>query len=308
MKKNASLIALTVVLWLGILGPTVMAQEDAAPEAQQEEAGEAVKKKTLWDLIQTGGWAMWPLGACSFLLVGMIVVNIRVVSKRNMIPPAILGQMRTAANNRDLQTVWNLANSSQSLLTTSLAAGLRHLDPDDPAGSKTKVEDAISEAVGRQESQAGFWINFLSLISAVAPMIGLLGTVSGMIGAFQKIGAGGMGKPELLASNIGEALITTATGLTIAIPAMFAFFMFRNMLNRIMVEAEDQFSMILDSLTGTGLAAAMAQAQPQAAVPPPHPPQGYPQSVYPQQAPVQGTPPPQPMPPGPQPPPQGPPA
>jgi len=62
-----------------------------------------------------------------------------------------------------------------------------------------------------------------------------------------------MGKPELLAGNIGEALITTAAGLIIAIPAMFFYFLFRNMLNRILQQAEEQYSVLLDDLTGTGL-------------------------------------------------------
>ncbi len=114
------------------------------------------------------------------------------------------------------------------------------------------MEGAIAEAVGREEAQVGFWINFLSLFTGISPMIGLLGTVSGMIGAFQKIGIGGMGKPELLAGNIGEALITTATGLIIAIPAMFAYFIFRNNLSRIVRDAESEYSVIIDSLTGTG--------------------------------------------------------
>ena len=68
----------------------------------------------------------------------------------------------------------------------------------------------------------------LSVIGATAPMIGLLGTVSGMIKAFQTIGTQGMGKPEVLAGNIGEALVTTATGLIIAIPAMLFYYSFRN--------------------------------------------------------------------------------
>ena len=126
------------------------------------------------------------------------------------------------------------------------------------------MENAIAEAVGREEAQVGFWINFLSLITGVAPMIGLLGTVSGMIGAFQKIGMGGMGKPELLASNIGEALITTATGLCIAIPAMFAYFIFRNNLSRIVREAEGEYSAILDALTGSADIFAQPSQEPSA--------------------------------------------
>jgi biopolymer transport protein ExbB len=66
-------------------------------------------------------------------------------------------------------------------------------------------------------------------------MIGLLGTVSGMISAFQTIGRGGMGRPELLAGDIGEALITTATGLVIGIPAMIAYFVIKNRLNNAMI-------------------------------------------------------------------------
>jgi biopolymer transport protein ExbB len=113
------------------------------------------------------------------------------------------------------------------------------------------MEGAIAEAVGREEAQVSFWINFLSLFASISPMIGLLGTVSGMIGAFQKIGTGGMGKPELLAGNIGEALITTATGLIIAVPAIFAFFIFRNNLSRIVRDAESEYSAIIDALTGS---------------------------------------------------------
>ena len=82
-------------------------------------------------------------------------------------------------------------------------------------------------------------------------MVGLLGTVSGMIGAFGKIGSGGMGKPELLAEYIKEALFTTAAGLMIAIPAIFAFFIFRNNLSRIIRDAEAAYSELVDALTGS---------------------------------------------------------
>jgi biopolymer transport protein ExbB len=81
-------------------------------------------------------------------------------------------------------------------------------------------------------------------------MWGLLGTVSGMIGAFSKIGQGGMGKPEMLAKNIGEALVCTASGLMIAITAMGFYFLFRNILNAVMKESEGHFTEILDGVTG----------------------------------------------------------
>jgi biopolymer transport protein ExbB len=83
-------------------------------------------------------------------------------------------------------------------------------------------------------------------------MWGLLGTVSGMIGAFSKIGAGGMGKPEMLAKNIGEALVCTASGLMVAITAMGFYFFFRNTLNAVMKDSEGYFTQILDGMMGMG--------------------------------------------------------
>lgn len=261
MKKILALLVLASLL----LPLAAVAQEapPPAPPADAAAAAEPVAQKTsLWDLIKTGGWAMWPLGLCSVGLVTMVVLNIRLVSRKNLLPLGVVVPIRAAAEQRDVGQMYSLARSAPSLFTNGLLPGLRKLDPDDPAASKSDMESAIAEAVSREEAQVGFWINFLSLITGVAPMIGLLGTVSGMIGAFQKIGMGGMGKPELLAGNIGEALITTATGLTIAIPAMFAYFLFRNNLSRIVRDAEGEYSAILDALTGSGNLFAEAETTP----------------------------------------------
>ena len=232
--------------------PLLALAQDPPPPNPPEAAEEApVKKQSLWNIIETGGWAMWPLGLCSVGLITMVILNIRMVSRRNLLPQAVVLQAQDVARRREVGQLYSLTQSRPCLFTNGLAPGLRKINPEDPAASKQDMENAIAEAVGREEAQVGFWINFLSLITGVAPMIGLLGTVSGMIGAFQKIGMGGMGKPEQLASNIGEALITTATGLCIAIPAMFAYFIFRNNLSRIIREAEGVYSGIIDSLTGT---------------------------------------------------------
>lgn len=239
-----------LALTFGLLAaPAAFAQDAAAGD----NAAAATQTKSLWDMIAAGGWAMYPLGMLSFAMITMAAVNFQKINLKKIMPPEILGQIKAAADQQDAQKVYDLAASTPTLFTNALAAGLRKFRPDDPEGSKRNVEDGIAEAVSREESQLGFWINFLSLITAVAPMTGLLGTVSGMIGAFQKIGAGGMGKPELLAGDIGQALITTATGLIIAIPSMFFYFMFRNSLNRIIQKAEGEYSDILDSLTGTGM-------------------------------------------------------
>jgi biopolymer transport protein ExbB len=239
-------LAAALVVGVGVLA--AWAQE-AAPAVAAAAAPLAPKKKTLLDVYLIGGWAMHPLLLCSLGVVGITVLLLRIMNRNTLMPPLTVASIKEASRNGDVEKVAELATATTCLFTTSLASGLRQYDGNDPAGSKNKMEAAIAETMGRQESQYTFWLNFLSLITAVAPMFGLLGTVSGMIGAFDKIGMGGMGKPELLAANIGEAMITTAAGLLVAIPAMFAYFLLRNFLNKLLVEAEDHLTVVLEDLT-----------------------------------------------------------
>ena len=267
MKRYWLVLAMAIMVGLSLgaaAQTTVTAGATTAPTLRQES------RTTLWDMIKSGGWAMYPLGTCSVVVVWLVIVNFQRVSAKKMIPDVVVAQIKSAASTGDLQQVWNLSTSTDTFFTRTLAAGLRQIHPEDPVGSRPKVEAAISETAGREESRYGFFVNFLALLTSMSPMWGLLGTVSGMIGAFSKIGSGGMGKPEILAKNIGEALICTATGLLIAITAMGFYFFFRNTLNSVMKESEGHFSEILDHLTGSGgafapqAAPAEAQAQPKA--------------------------------------------
>jgi len=238
-------IHLVLMIGLMAVAGAAMAQEAAPAEA----AAPAPKRKTLLDFYKIGGWAMHPLLLCSISVVGVTVFTIRSMNRKSLMPPAAVEGARAAAREGDLQRLAEVAGSADSMFTTALASGLRLFNPDDPEGSKSRVEEAIAETMGRQEAKHAFWLNFLSLITAVAPMFGLLGTVSGMIGAFDKIGMGGMGKPELLAANIGEAMITTAAGLLVAIPAMFAYFLLRNFLNKLLTETEDHLTYVVTEIT-----------------------------------------------------------
>jgi len=225
---------------------------------------------TLIHLIKSGGWAMWPLGACSFATVSLILLNFQRVNRGKMVPPTLLAQIKSVAVAGDVQQVWNTATSTDTFYTRGLVAGLRQYRSEDPLGSRKKMEEAISETVGREETRYAFFVNFLALLTTMSPMWGLLGTVSGMIGAFSKIGGGGMGKPEMLAKNISEALVCTASGLLIAICAMGFYFLFRNILNTVVKDAESGYSETLDALMGQGNATfgepAAAEAQTPAGV------------------------------------------
>jgi biopolymer transport protein ExbB len=111
-----------------------------------------------------------------------------------------------------------------------------------------KVKESVEEASVEQMTQLMKPIDYLSIIGAIAPMLGLLGTVSGMIKAFHTMGSQGMGKPEILAANIGEALMTTATGLVIAIPAMLFFFYFKKGFNKTLATLGRNLGFLFDAL------------------------------------------------------------
>ena len=247
MKKTLAILVLAALLLpLG----TAIAQDP--PPADAAAPAPAGQKQSLWQrYIVPLGWCGYPLALCSIGVVTMIILNVRMVTRKNLMPVGVVVPLRAAAEQRDVGQMYSLARAAPNLFTNGLIPGLRKINPEDPAASKPNMEGAIAEAVGREEAQVSFWINFLSLFASISPMIGLLGTVSGMIGAFGKIGMGGMGRPEQLAENIKEALFTTAAGLMIAVPAIFAFFIFRNNLSRIIRDAEGEYSFLLDALTGT---------------------------------------------------------
>ena len=257
-RRNLIVLCGVALLMMSSVYFSILAQAPApaaaAPTAGAPATTEAPLKVeqtvTLWSLIKSGGWAMYPLGTCSIAVVWLTVLNFMRVNKKKLLPLELVGQIKAAAAQRDLPQMLSLAQSSDSLFTKALAAGLVQIQPDNPEASRHKVEQVIGEVAGREESRYGFYVNFLSLLTSMSPMWGLIGTVSGMIGAFSKIGQGGMGKPEMLAKNIGEALVCTATGLIIAITAMLFYFVFRNILNTVMKESEGQFTEILDNLIG----------------------------------------------------------
>jgi hypothetical protein len=119
-------------------------------------------KITLWYLIKSGGWAMWPLGACSVTLVTLIILNFQRVSLRRMLPPATVAQIKVAAQSGDVQQLWNLTTAADSFFSKVLAAGLKQIQPADPLGSRPKMEAAIAETAGREEAKYAFFVNLYS--------------------------------------------------------------------------------------------------------------------------------------------------
>ena len=182
---------------------------------------------SLGDLLQQGGWAMYPLGLFSLAMFYFIIRNLFMLRERNLLRPDLKDEIESLMRNCDVAGVRSLCAANDSLITAVLDAGMERISEEHTFDS-VHVMEAIEEMGNEQLVTFMKPINYLSIIGGTAPMLGLLGTVSGMIKAFSIISQGGMGDPGKLAGSIGEALVTTATGLVIAIPAMIAYFIFKN--------------------------------------------------------------------------------
>ena len=196
-------------------------------QGQAVGPGEAqATTKSLLDYWRVGGFAMYPIGLCSVAVVGLSIYCAILYKTSKMTQPQLVPIIGESLEALDIEKAKSICSSAPGVLTNVLAAGLSRIKPDTEI-SVEEVEKAMDEASVEEVSAGMKPLGYLSIVTQVAPMFGLLGTVTGMIGAFDKIGMGQMGSPEKLADNIGEAMITTAAGLIVAIPAMFAYFGFK---------------------------------------------------------------------------------
>lgn len=220
MKKTATTqIAIGVALLFGAIA--VMAQGAAG-----NAAAPAASAKSLIDYWNGGGICMYPIGLCSVAAVGLAIYCFILYKSSRMTQPDLIAPLSQALERLDLNAARGICNANPGILTNVLSAGLRRLRPGDEVDIPA-VEKAMEEASQEEVASGMKPLGYLSVVTQVAPMFGLLGTVTGMIGAFNKIGLGKMGDPEKLADDIGVAMITTAAGLIVAIPAMFAYFGFK---------------------------------------------------------------------------------
>ncbi len=168
---------------------------------------------------------MWPLGLFSVAGVGLAIYNGLTIRPQPFLRTDLTDPLAEAMNSLDIERAQQLCADNPAPVTNIVAAGLSRID--EGHIEMTVVDKAIDEASAAELSGPFVLINYLSVIGAVAPMVGLLGTVSGMVKAFRAISDVGMGDPSVLATNISEALVTTASGLVVAIPSLIAYFYFK---------------------------------------------------------------------------------
>lgn len=232
----------------------------AQSEAPVEEP--VTSSNSLLTKVKQGGWAMYPLGILSMSAFALTVYNFIALRKKDFFDDEVARQVGDKLNTLDIEGANALCEEQPSPLTRIVNHGL-----DSVKGGHIDTElfrQRLEAGSSKELAKPFVVINYLSIIASIAPMVGLLGTVSGMVKAFDSIATVGMGQPEVLAGNISEALITTASGMLVGIPAMFFFFYFKNQYGNLVAD----MTMYLDDMHGDlvhGTRATTANTPPPAA-------------------------------------------
>jgi len=188
-------------------------------------------------ILHSGGMVIFVwicLLATSVIMMTLIIQLAISMQKKKLAPPPLVDSLRQLIGSGNYQEAWETCNANRNYLANVLKSGLSRI-----GRGKEAVESGLAEHGMREATLLRTKNSYLSVIGVVSPMIGLLGTVIGMMGAFSVLGASGMGNPKELAGKISEVLLATASGLFIAIPAFVAYYIFRNMSQASIVHADD---------------------------------------------------------------------
>jgi biopolymer transport protein ExbB len=199
----------------------------------------------VFELIKAGGWVMWPLILCSIAALAIIGERLWSLQKKNVIPPELLNQVQQWLDRKEIDDSRLTLLRESSPLGRVLAAGVVNR-LHDHAVLKEAIEDAGRHVVPELER----YLNALGTIAAIAPFLGLLGTVLGMIQMFAGIGSHGLGDPSIVAGGISQALVATATGLAVAIPSLMAYRYLRGRVDGLLIEMEQEALQFVEILRG----------------------------------------------------------
>lgn len=221
----------------------------SAPAAFPAEAETPPKDKTLLDVFNTGGPLMYPLLLCSMGTLAVAVYCFLNITGKKMMPRPQVEAVGQFMQKRDAAAAYQLCQSQPNVFANTMSAALLKVDFSRDLANKISMDQAAAEALSNEETKLNLWVNYLNVFATIGPMLGLLGTVTGMIASFDMLAAG-KSEPADLAGGIGEAMITTAAGLIVGIPAMFCFFYFRNLLAIHVAEIQKRVTFMLDVLSG----------------------------------------------------------
>ena len=221
--------------------PAAEAPAPAAPAANNTSSAPQQESFLMW-MIRASGIFGAILLVLSIVMMALIMTNVLQVKRSVFIPDDFVAEFQAKLHAKDYKGAYELSKADDSLVARILAVGMSRLD----RGYASAVE-GMQELGEEENMNYEHRLSYLALIASIAPMIGLMGTVYGMILSFQKISTATVApKPSELADGISTALFTTLEGLAVAIPAMVAYSLLRNRVARYMLEV----GMVSEGLMG----------------------------------------------------------
>ena len=197
----------------------------------------------MFEMVKAGGWLMFPIIACSIIAFGIILERFWTLQNKKVIPKHLVATIWHWVKEGQLESSKIEEISKQSALGRILASGLnnRHLQ-------RERIKESIEETGRQVVHELERFLNTLGTIAAISPLLGLLGTVIGMIKVFNAIINSGVGNAAPLAGGISQALITTAAGLSVAIVALMFHRYFHGRVDELVVKMEEEAIKMVDVL------------------------------------------------------------
>jgi biopolymer transport protein ExbB len=197
----------------------------------------------MWELVKAGGYVMWPIILCSIAAAAIIVERLWTLQESRVIPKELTRKVLQWIEKRELNDKMIAALEQNSPLGKVIAVGL---------ANRNRTRDILVERVtdtGRHVvHELERFLGMLGTIASIAPLLGLLGTVTGIIRAFNALTVQGSGDPRILSGGIAEALITTAAGLVVAIPALVGYRYLRGRVEGLVVQMEKEAMTLVELL------------------------------------------------------------
>jgi len=197
----------------------------------------------MWEIVRAGGPFMWPIILCSVIAAAIVLERLWTLQQRRVVPADLARRIWALVEAGQVNEKVITALQGNSPLGKLLAVGL---------ANRNRPRDVLMERLEDEGRHIAHdldrFLNTLGSIAGVAPLLGLLGTVTGIIKAFNAIYTGGLGDPRALSGGISEALITTAAGLCVAIPSYIAYRYLRGRVESIVVQMERDVLRFADAL------------------------------------------------------------
>lgn len=199
----------------------------------------------MWEFVQSGGWLMAPILLCSIVALAIGIERWWMLRRQRVLPMDLPGEVRARLQSGRPDDAWLDELKAGSPLGQVFAAGVANAE-----GGRDLMKQAMQEAVDLANHDLQRYLTSLGIVASITPLLGLLGTVVGMIEVFTALMLEGAGNARALAGGIGEALVTTAAGLSVAIPALMFHRYFLRRVDDLALDMEQQAANLADFLHG----------------------------------------------------------